>query len=223
MPQIPHAELLNQELKECLDENISILKQIFNVPLNEDVIFREYHTQQHKICIVFIEGMSNEQRIGEFILHAVKNAPQNAENSSNQKPTIDYFSKYLLETAQAQVIFDFKEAVSKIVAGMVCVLIEGCSEALIIEARNYPHRSVDQPTGEHVVNGSHEAFNEHLRTNISLIRRYVQSPQLITRKLTVGTKVPTQLGVVYLEGVANEKCVEELMRRMKSINAATVH
>lgn len=221
LSEMPHEKLLREEFNQNLNENTQRLKTILNVPLNEDVIFREFETESCRICVVFIEGMSDENKIGEFILHAVKNDADKS-NHALEDDILAHFSKNLLETAQAQTVSGLGDAVQRIVAGMVCVLIDGCGEALIIEARNYPFRAVNQPTGEKVVNGSHEAFNEHLRTNISLIRRYVQSPQLVTRKLTVGTKVPTQLAVVYLEGVASEKCLDELMRRLKSIRSATV-
>lgn len=221
MSEKPHEKLLREDFSSHLDENIERLKAALNFPLNEDVIFRLFETESYRICIVFIEGMSDENKIGEFILHAVKN-DSDKTNDAEQTNLIDHFCKNLLETAQAQVVDLPADAVQRIVAGMVCVLIDGCKECLIIEARNYPFRAVSQPTGETVVNGSHEAFNEHLRTNISLVRRYVQSPQLITRKVSVGTKVPTQLAVVYLDGVASKECLEELMRRLKSIKAPTV-
>jgi len=218
----PHEALLRQPLKPALEENIAMIQTLFHVPLNEDVIFRDFEANGLKICIVFIEGMSDEKKIGEFILHAIKDTPVE-ETTPESTDLVRQIRNRMLETAQARVITEIKEAVQGVVAGMACILVDGSSEALMIEVRSYPHRSVDQPTGEQVVNGAHEAFNEHLRTNISLVRRYVQSPQLITRKVSVGTKVPTQLAVVYLDGVANEKCVSEVLRRLKSIRAATVH
>lgn len=222
MPEMPHAELLHQNLKPSLEENIALLKEIFNVPLNEDVIFRKYETDACRICIVFIEGLSDENKISDFILHAIKSDADQSESFQNEAAS-KHFILNLLETAQAQTLSTFEDAVSKIVTGMVCVLIDGCTEGIIIEARSYPHRSIAQPSGEKVVNGSHEAFNEHLRTNISLVRRYVQSPQLVTRKVSVGTKVPTQLAVVYLNGVASDKCIEEVFRRLKTISSPVVH
>lgn len=40
--------------------------------------------------------------------------------------------------------------------------------------------------------------------------------------IRVGTKVPTQAALVYLNGVASEECVSEVRRRLKCIDAATV-
>lgn len=220
MKEMPNTALLREKLKEGLEENIQQLEAILNVPLNEDVIFRRFENEHDSLCVVFIEGLCNENKIEEFILRAAKNDAENPAQSAVDK--IEYYQNVLIETAQMQTSDLFCEIVKKIIAGMCCVLVDGCAEALVIETRKYPARSVEQPTGEKVINGSHEAFNEHLRTNISLIRRYVQSPQLVTRKLSVGTQIPTQLAVIYLNGVASEKCLEEVMGRLKRIQATAV-
>ena len=47
-----------------------------------------------------------------------------------------------------------------------------------------------------------EGFVESLRTNITLMRRYVQSPALITQMTTVGTRVPLNIAILYMKGVA---------------------
>ena len=52
LPDMPNASVLHQSLKASLDENIEILKTIFNVPLNEDVIFRRYDAEACTICVV---------------------------------------------------------------------------------------------------------------------------------------------------------------------------
>lgn len=220
MQERPHEDLLRQSISLDLDQNIEILKSILNVPANEDVIFREYIITPVHVCIIYIEGMADEKKIGEFVMHALKNRRNDTEASPLDDP-IKYVRENL-EIPQAKNIDSFSQIVPQIVSGMTCLLIDGASEALMMETRSYPHRAVAQPTNESVVNGPHEAFNEHLRTNISLIRRYVQSADLISEKLTVGTCVPTQIAVLYLNGIVSDVCLNEVRRRLKSITAKTV-
>lgn len=217
----PHSELIRSGISVSLDENIKVLQEILYVPQNEDVIFEEYQTGCLKVCVVYVEGMADEKKIGEFVMHALKSTWE-LEDRIGMDPKLDAIRNYLLELPQAKSIELVKDAIQGVLAGMTCLLVDGCNEALLLETRNYPHRSVEKPTNESVVNGPHEAFNEHIRTNISLIRRYVQSPELVSEKIYVGTGIPTQVTILYLKGVASESCISEVKKRLKKIKSPTV-
>ncbi len=216
---MPHADLLHQSIDSELDRSLDALKTILNYPKNEDAQFREYRIGSLRVCAAYIEGMADEERIAEFVLHAIKGARDVPPDPAKRA---EWLNERLIEIAQSKSITENSEAIPAILSGMTCLLIDGAEEALLLETRNYPHRSVEQPTTEAVVGGPHEGFNEHFRTNISLIRRYVQSPELITQKMTVGTRIPTQIAILYLNGVAEEKCVQEVKRRLMCIQAAKI-
>ena len=219
MAEMPHADLLHQSIDSELDRSLDALKTILNYPKNEDAQFREYRIGSLRVCAAYIEGMADEERIAEFVLHAIKGARDVPPDPAKRA---EWLNERLIEIAQSKSITENSEAIPAILSGMTCLLIDGAEEALLLETRNYPHRSVEQPTTEAVVGGPHEGFNEHFRTNISLIRRYVQSPELITQKMTVGTRIPTQIAILYLNGVAEEKCVQEVKRRLMCIQAAKI-
>ena len=208
---------MRREVSRALDENLDLLKTILNLPENEDVIIRNYLAGEIRVAIVYIEGMADEKKLGEFVLHALKDHRRDIPSADPLQYVIEN-----LELPQAKPAGEFEKIVPQIIAGMTCLLVDGAQEALMLETRNYPSRGVSQPTNESVVSGPHEAFNEHLRTNISLVRRYVQSPQLISEKMTVGSGVPTQLALLYLKGVASESCLTEVKRRLMCIQSGTV-
>ena len=221
MNEKPHSELLHSSIKPELDASVQAFKTIFNAPRNEDAIFREYSAGDIRICAVYIEGLVDEAKLGEFVLHALKYASA-AGGVPQGTPVGDFVRDAVVEIAQVSSVTENAEAVRMILSGMTCLLVDGCAEGLMLETRSYPHRGVEQPTNEAVVNGPHEAFNEHLRTNITLLRRYVQSPELICEKLYVGTGVPTMVAIMYLKGVASENLVKEAKRRLMCIQSPTV-
>ena len=210
-------KLLLDSLSGELEQDENCLRDLLNVPQNEDAIFRPFEAHGLKLCAIYIEGLSDDKKISEFVLHAVKHAGESLGGVSAQQ-----LRRTVIEVTQARLASEYKEILPKILAGMGCILIDGSTEALILETRNYPHRPVGSPLAESVVAGSHEGFNEHLRTNISLIRRYLQSAELTTQMLSIGTKIPTQTAIVYLKGVADEACVEEVRRRLMCIQAKAV-
>ena len=60
-------------------------------------------------------------------------------------------------------------ALTEMLRGQCLVLLDGCPEAVVIDMRGYVHRSVGRPVNERVVIGPHEAFNEVLRDNLTLL------------------------------------------------------
>ena len=200
---------------------MEVLREIFNVPENEDLILRKYSAGPFRICAAYLEGMADEDKIGEYVLHAMKCADATVPLESGADPA-EALNNALIEIAQTNFAETYEEGVRSILAGMTCLIVEGAAQVLVLETRNYPHRSVEQPTGESVVDGPHEAFNEHLRTNITLLHRYIQSTELIVEKLSVGVAIPTQVAVLHLKGVAGENCVHEVRRRLKSIRSSNV-
>lgn len=220
MAEQPHFELLNSELKPSLEKNLETIHTILNVPLNEDVVTRRYQSGGCELCAVYIEGMADDRKISEFILHACKEPQQDAQPAPEDRVSAlvdDY-----IEIAQCERESRLSELITGIIAGMTVVLVDGAKEALLLETRGYVHRPVGKPSNESVVIGSQEGFVEHLRANITLVRRYVQSPQLVTERMTVGTGIPTSIALMYLKGVVRDEVIEEVRRRLNCIHSSSV-
>ena len=54
MADKPHSELLRRSFSEDIEENMDVLRKIFNVPENEDPIFREYRSGAYHICVAYL-------------------------------------------------------------------------------------------------------------------------------------------------------------------------
>ncbi len=214
----PWEDLIRSELQDDLDTNIDSFKKILNSEVNSDAKFRDYVVCGHKICVLYIEGMADDKKISEFVLHACANFHTDENNHFGP----EFLMKHIVEIAQCETECCVEEILKKLVSGMSVILMEGHSIAVIMETRGFPSRQVNQTTNESVVIGAQEGFVESLRTNITLVRRYVQSPHLITESLSVGTKIPSRVSLIYLNGVADEKIVSEVRRRLLSIKAPTV-
>ena len=97
------------------------------------------------------------------------------------------------------------------------VLIDGCDQALRIDLRSYARRPVSNPRNETVVVGPHDAFNETLRDNLTLLHRRLPSPNFVCQLRKVGTETPGQAALCYLDGVCPAETVEELQRRLDGV------
>ena len=210
--------LSRSELSASLDENTSRFRTLLSSDVNSDAQLRFVDCSGTRLCAVYIEGMADDRKISDFILRAcVAHVAPPGQNIDAA-----YLMHKVLEIAQCETEHRVCEILDAVVTGMTAVLIDGCDEAVMLETRGYPARQVNRTTNESVVIGAQEGFVESLRTNMTLMRRYVPSAGLITECVEVGTLVSTHVAMVYLKGVADEAVVDAVRRRLKGIDAKTV-
>ena len=92
----------------------------------------------------------------------------------------------------------------------------------MLSSRGWPMRSIQEPVTETVLRGPRDGFNETLKTNITLIRRRIRDPKLKVKYMQVGTRSKTDIAVMYIEGIVNEKVLAEVERRLKKIDIEAV-
>ena len=89
--------------------------------------------------------------------------------------------------------------IKSIVNGSVLIHIEGYSQVIMANIPKRESRSLSTPENESQVIGAQVGFNESLSTNISLIRRYIVSPDLCNEQFVVGKRTNTSVALLYIE------------------------
>lgn len=110
------------------------------------------------------------------------------------------------------------ETLDDICHGWCAVIFDGINTAVTFEVRTGNVRGISEPSLEKSVKGAKDSFVETLRINTSLVRRRICSPKLKLISAVVGRKTLTRCAVMYVDGVADPAVVEELMRRINSID-----
>jgi spore germination protein KA len=105
-----------------------------------------------------------------------------------------------------------------ILSGKAALFIDGYDTVLLIEAQGFSSRNVTEPDTESVVRGPREGFNENIEVNTGLIRRKVINSNLLFEKFTLGKQTHTKIRIAYIAGIANEKIVEEVKKRLQKID-----
>ncbi|MEE0965861.1 MAG: spore germination protein [Bacilli bacterium] len=89
----------------------------------------------------------------------------------------------------------------------------------LIDAKNYPNRSIEQPDTEKSVRGSKDGFNESILSNTGLIRRRMRMSDLVFKIETIGVENPTDIALVYIESKVDQKLLKQVLSRIKEIKA----
>lgn len=115
---------------------------------------------------------------------------------------------------------DIKEIEDKIHNGYVLIKWETTSECLLINVSNASEgiRKFNETENEFSVTGPKIGFVENLDMNISLLRKKLKTPLLVTEEFVIGTMSKTKVMMVYLDGIANEEHIETVRRRLSNID-----
>lgn len=192
-----------------IENVIKYINEIFHTKINKDIITRDFQTAGGLRCfIVFVDGMSSSQMINQFIIQPLM---KNNDEKVDLLKTVEFNNCSKSE--------NINEAIYKILGGDTAVFIENSNYYIICDTKDFDKRSVSEPITESVIKGPHEGFNESIRSNITLIRRIVKSPDLISEMITVGQVNNTSCAVMYIDKITNKKLVKELKHRLNNIKA----
>jgi hypothetical protein len=112
---------------------------------------------------------------------------------------------------------DLDQIAFMLVNGFCVVLFPGVG-AIAFEVKTPDKRGPSAPEVENTVKGPKDAFVETVRTNTSLIRRHLRSPDLRIYETQVGRRSLTNVSVVYLEGLTNPDLVARMKERLAEID-----
>ncbi len=112
---------------------------------------------------------------------------------------------------------DLKTAALKLVNGFCVVLFPGAG-AVAYEVKTGDKRGPSAPEVENTVKGPKDAFVETVRSNTSLVRRHLRSPNLRLHEIQVGRRSLTNVSVVSLEGITNPALVQRMKERLDTID-----
>lgn len=207
-----------KEVNEKLEVNLKKIQEEFVTHKNSDIVIRQFMVaKKHKAFIVFIDGMVDRETINNYILRQLM-MPNLFENADTQNDLIEYIEENVLAVHDTKRENHFEMIIRQILNGLTVLFVDGCDRALIFETRGYEKRSVEKPVTENVIKGSQEGFNENLRTNITLIRRIVKNNRLVTEIVPVGRENNSHCGILYIEGLTNPKVVNEVKKRIASLD-----
>lgn len=140
-----------------------------------------------------------------------------------QMPTeANVFLWRYLSAADAEAEPEEQKAVIATFAGKTLLYIDGYRELLLIDAKSYPTRSIEEPDTSRVLRGSHDGFLENLMENAALLRRRIRTPGLTMEKHRIGGKSGCDVVLAFLEGKAKTEDLEKLRQKLGNIRVGSI-
>lgn len=206
-------------LSSSLDENIDAIKR--DLGASSDIVFRTFAFGQegkHKIGIIFTDGLVDSMIVQDVILKTLMVDLRDAYLKSDSTVKVsELLQNHSLNGGEMEKVFDLKEIKQSILSGDTAILIDSESTGFTIDTRGWEQRGVDEPSTQTVVRGPKEGFVESIRTNTALVRRKIKSEKLWIEEMKIGEETNTDIAILYMKGIANEKVLKEVRSRLNRI------
>jgi spore germination protein KA len=208
----------NNSVSTSLETNLTYISDTFGSDKTVKIRrFSPQGSQTLKAGLVFIDGLASDLIINQNII-----APVVCFRGDD----IPASGSELIKTVTENILFcddiaycsDMQQLIDAMLTGDTILFAEGSSEGIIIATKNWALRSVDEPDSERVISGPHEGFTESVIQNLSLIRRRITNTDLRYEFFQVGVKTKTVICMCFMEGLADEKILTELRKRINAIN-----
>lgn len=206
------------KLSAGLARNLAQLRNIFND--SSDIQIRQFKLGgKTEAALFFVAGLVDKKIIHESILHSLMYDSRLVYNGNSlARENIVDIQQVMLSVGEIKHTAAVNELVHSILSGYAGLLIDGYTQALLINAKGWETRSVQEPVTEAVVRGPREGFTETIGTNTALLRRKIKSPNLIIETMVLGERTRTDIALGYIKGIVNPALITEIKRRLKRIN-----
>lgn len=203
-----------------LNVNKSFLNKVFNNCV--DVIIREINiasNPQYPAFIIYIANLTPIELVEECVIERLIRY-QFAENADFNN--INYYEG-LLGVGKEDTYNDMDKVIDSILQGNLILFVNGISRSIAVTLKNPPNRSVEKSDTELSLRGPKESLNESIAVNLALIRKRMKNKYLKTERIKVGTNTQTDITIIYLENIANDKIVNEVRTRIKKIRTDAIY
>ena len=192
---------------EITDENI---RKIFEGA--GDFIYRELRCGPWTLYAYAIDGLITAASASEYIFQPI------TEHLAGESMEALYTKALhgMIYNCVAGTCKDLDTVALKLVNGFCVVLFPNVG-AIAFEVKTAEKRSVSAPEMEHATKGAKDAFVETSRSNTSLVRRHLRTPDLRLYETQVGRHSLTNVSVAWIDGVTDPGLVQRMKSRIDSI------
>lgn len=175
----------------------------------DDLICREFDSCGVSCAIFHIEGGTDKILLEQDVLRPLMKSE--TAPTANNLAEIIFYEEPIEKTP-------FDECAASVAEGNVIIFIDGGNVGLMINLRKFEKRAVTEPPTSSVLKGPREGFIEEIKTDVSLVRRRLKTPDFVVKSVTIGRYSGTLVSIGYIDGIADNGIVDALMQKISAID-----
>lgn len=201
------------QMSGILRMDMKFLNAALAAEQNFDVIYRVVHVGGKEACMYLIDGFCKDEVMQKMLETFMQLTPDEMPEDAHA------FSKKEISYVEVDLKEKWEEIITFLLSGVFVLLIDGYKQALLIDSRTYPARSVAEPEKDKVLRGSKDGFVETLVSNTALIRRRIRNADLRMEMMNAGESSKTDIVLCYMDKRVDRTFLEEIKRKINAIQA----
>lgn len=193
--------------------NIEALTQRLNISFSQSDDFkcRPLRVGDKNCLFAYLDGNIDKVLFEQDVVRPLKNAERlSSPYLENLQNTVAYSDEIK--------VVPIENAPGEIALCDIAFFIEEDDNAYIFSLRKPSTRAIGEPPTSSVMKGPREGFVEEIKTNTSMIRRRIKSPDLVMKSFQVGRYSATTVAVMYVHGIADENVVKTICEKIRKID-----
>lgn len=203
-------------LDKDMDITIKTLKQELRVTESFDLVYRTMDFNGRTAGIFFVDGLLKDVVLEKMFEFFYRVKEENAFKDAHS------FSKTSIPYVEVDITDDIEKICTSVLSGMMALIIDGFTEALLIDTRTYPQRTTSEPEKDKVLRGSKDGFVESLISNTALIRRRIRTTLLSVKYFNVGSLSKTDIAICYLEDRVDRTLLKKITKKLENIDVESL-
>lgn len=196
----------------------SRLSSLLAVDTNFDIVRRDIIIAERQASLFFLDAFIKDEVFEKILEFLYKIEPKELKSIKSMQE----FSLHKMPYVEVDWSSDDETLVTLLLSGQTVLLIDGIPDALLIDIRTYPVRSIDEPEKDRSLRGSRDGFVETLMFNAAMIRRRIRDRNLRFEHFQVGTSSKVDVAIGYMDGTADAKTVEKLKKKLQNIKVSGI-
>ena len=174
---------------------------------------RELKSGQWTLYAYAIDGLTSGGDASEYVIKPIAEQLRGDSMESLYRQAL----QGVVYNSVASPCDNLDQVASKLVNGFCVVLFPGVG-AIGFEVKTGEKRGLGAPEVENTVKGPKDAFVETGRTNTSLVRRHLRTPDLRIYETVVGRRSLTNVSLLWIKGITNDDLVQRMKDRLDEID-----
>ena len=191
--------------------NKKIVKAILG---SDDIVFFDFELGKTSALCVYVDSITDKELLGLEVLAPLKKL---CSEKSAAKTNISHLAK-AITLANVKTESKIADATNGILSGNAMIFIDGKNKAISADLKKFEVRAISEPPTGLAVRGPRNGFTESIKSNLSLVRRYLKSPDLKVETFEKGRYTKTSIAFMYIDGISRPEIIDKIRQKIQEID-----
>lgn len=191
--------------------NKKVVKAILG---SDDIVFFDFELGKTSALCVYVDSITDKELLGLEVLAPLKKL---CSEKSAAKTNISHLAK-AITLANVKTESKITDATNDVLSGNAMIFIDGKNKAISVDLKKFEVRAISEPPTGLAVRGPRNGFTESIKSNLSLVRRYLKSPDLKVETFEKGRYTKTSIAFMYIDGISRPEIIDKIRKKIQEID-----